>query len=397
MRDSEFFGSTRGTGLSGRPRYPYGELGVRVTALTDRSRLKSRKELCRQRQELEVRKKALIENISARKKFLASLPSQLKGLKRASVSLQMQLGVHHKKRVKQNHLAELLPPPLYVIYSQLIAYKDAFADSIEAEILGSAKEAEALMRLQASREVGLHLIPAVTTTAAGGELGGGGGEGAGGGGGGGGEGGEGGGGGGGGEDEAMEGEEAVDRHKRATKGKDTLMAANAEQVYRAHPLTVVLNIFEENAEGGKDEMKDKQKKLVGVVFEYLPRLKVVCAAVSPGEGGGDEKMLGNLFPDDTGADTPNQATKLYLDGTFTFDPSRPSRPYKWAQHLAGMDFLPIVPPSLLPDDKAGAGSAVRGVNGEVLLAGFSAYREQHRVHNVIQQLRARKRAQQALK
>ncbi|CAI7892748.1 unnamed protein product [Closterium sp. NIES-53] len=77
--------------------------------------LHQRKELVRAREMLEIRRRTLQESISSRKKFLGSLPGQLKALKKASGPLQQQMGMQHSRRVKQHRLASLLPPPLYVL------------------------------------------------------------------------------------------------------------------------------------------------------------------------------------------------------------------------------------------------------------------------------------------
>nr|GMD48157.1 tho complex subunit 5B [Ipomoea batatas]GME10993.1 tho complex subunit 5B [Ipomoea batatas] len=97
---------------------------------------------------LNFQKKTLQGIIANRKKFLLSLPSHLKSLKKASLPVQNQLGVQHTKKLKQLHSAELLPPPLYVIYSQLLAQKEAFEENIEMEINGSVKDAQAVARLK---------------------------------------------------------------------------------------------------------------------------------------------------------------------------------------------------------------------------------------------------------
>ena len=62
------------------------------------------------------------------------------------------MGVLHTKKLKQHHSAELLPPPLYVIYSQFMAQKDAFGDDIDLEIIGSMKDAQAFARQQANKD-----------------------------------------------------------------------------------------------------------------------------------------------------------------------------------------------------------------------------------------------------
>ena len=113
-----------------------------------------RKELCKLREKLEQRKKSLQETVASRKKFLSSLPSILKSLKKASLPVQNQLGVQHTKKLKQHHSAELLPPPLYVLYSQFAAQKEAFGEQIEIEIVGSVKEAQAFAHQQANANSG---------------------------------------------------------------------------------------------------------------------------------------------------------------------------------------------------------------------------------------------------
>lgn len=107
---------------------------------------------------MEQRKKSLLETIANRKKFLSSLPSHLKSLKKASLPVQNQLGVLHTKKLKQLNSAELLPPPLYVIYSQFLAQKEAFGEHVDLEVIGSLKDAQAFARQQASKDNGKWLV-----------------------------------------------------------------------------------------------------------------------------------------------------------------------------------------------------------------------------------------------
>lgn len=126
----------------------------KVLGLLIYSYLYQRKELCKLHGKLEQQKKGLLDIIADRKKFLSSLPSHLKSLKKASLPVQSQLGIHHTKRLKQHHLAELLPPPLYVVYSQFIAQKEAFGENIDLEIVGSVKDAQTFARQQANKDTG---------------------------------------------------------------------------------------------------------------------------------------------------------------------------------------------------------------------------------------------------
>ncbi len=116
--------------------------------------LSQRKELCKRHEKLEQQKKGLLDKIADRKKFLSSLPSHLKSIKKASLPAQNQLGVLHTKKLKQNHSAELLPPPLYVIYSQFLAQKEAFGENIDLDIVGSVKDAQNFARQQANKDTG---------------------------------------------------------------------------------------------------------------------------------------------------------------------------------------------------------------------------------------------------
>lgn len=114
-----------------------------------------RKELCKLREKLEQQKRSLLETIANRKKFLSSLPSHLKSLKKASLPVQQQLGVLHTKKIKQHNAAELLPPPLYIVYSQLLAQKEAFGERIELEVTGSTKDAQTFAQQQANKDNGI--------------------------------------------------------------------------------------------------------------------------------------------------------------------------------------------------------------------------------------------------
>ncbi|CAN4122668.1 unnamed protein product [Withania somnifera] len=246
---------------------------------------------------------ALQETIANRKKFLSSLPSHLKSLKKASLPVQHQLGVLHIKKLKQLQYAELLPPPLYVIYSQLMAQKEAFGENVDLEIVGSVKDAQAVARQQANKDTGVSASLESSKV----------------------------------DDDIDEEDDGQMRRKRPKKipSKESLEQAG---IYQTHPLEVTLHIHDE-------EKSDLQsKKLVTLKFEYLIKLNSVCVGVEGSQENADNDILCNLFPDDTGLELPHQSAKL-IDHSIVFDERRTSRPYKWAQHLAGIDFLPEVSPS----------------------------------------------------
>lgn len=87
-----------------------------------------------------------------------------------------------------------------------------------------------------------------------------------------------------------------------------------------------------------------------------------------------------------------QSARLVVGDAFSFDKRRASRPYRWAQHLAGMDFLPAMPPLLTAHEILGSETS----NTEAFTSGLALYRQQNRVQTVLQRIRARKKAQMAL-
>lgn len=311
-----------------------------------------RKELCKLNEKLEIHKKGLQEIIANRKKFLSSLPSHLKSLKKASFPVQNQFGLMHTKKLKQHHSAELLPPPLYVVYSQFSAQKEAFEEQIDLEIVGSVKDAQAFAHQQANRDTG------VSTNGETSRL----------------------------DDDAPDEEDDGQRRRKRPKRAPTKQNLDQSGVYQVHPLKVILHVYD-------DEASDpKSAKLITLKFEYLLKLNVVCVGIEGSHEGAESNILCNLFPDDTGIELPHQPAKLIVDETPAFDEKRTSRPYKWAQHLAGIDFLPEVAPLLAIHETPTSDIA----KSDAVMSGLSLYRQQNRVQTVVRRIRSRKKAQMAL-
>ncbi|KAL5558841.1 hypothetical protein UlMin_035052 [Ulmus minor] len=314
--------------------------------------LLQRKELCKLRDKLEQHKKGLVETIANRKKFLSSLPSHLKSLKKASLPVQNQLGVLHTKKLKQHHSAELLPPPLYVVYSQLLAQKEAFGEEIDMEILGSVKDAQAFAHRQANLDNG------AATSIESSRI----------------------------EDDAPDEEDDGQRRRKRPRRVPTKDNLEQAGLYQVHPLKVMLHVYD-------DEVSDpKSAKLVTLKFEYLLKLNIVCVGIEGFNEGPENNILCNLFPDDTGLELPHQSAKLSVGDSLVFDEKRTSRPYKWAQHLAGIDFLPELSP-LLPEHGTSSNDIAKS---DAVVSGLSLYREQNRVQTIVQRIRSRRRAQLAL-
>ena len=100
-----------------------------------------------------------------------------------------------------------------------------------------------------------------------------------------------------------------------------------------------------------------------VRFSYLPVLGIVT--VCP-QAGFPPCLLVNLFPNDTGRDTPNpsnhhsRAARASASGIFKFPSDVPCRPYLWAQWLAGLHF----PHAAEVGGGDGAAAEFRALGGE---------------------------------
>lgn len=308
--------------------------------------LVQRKELCKLHEKLGQQRGSLLETIANQKKFLSSLPSHLKSLKKASLPVQQQLGMQHTKKLKQHHAAELLPTPLYIAYTQLLGQKEAFGENIEVEIAGSTKDAQIFAQQQAKKENS-------TLSSGDNRM----------------------------DDDVIDDEEDAQRRRSRSKKNVVKEANNPAVAYQLHPLKIILHVYDTEDSGSK------RRKLITLRFEYLAKLNVVCVGIEDSEGL-DSNILSNLFPDDTGLDLPHQMAKIYVGEVPNFS-DKDSRPYKWAQHLGGIDFLPEVPPSVGDDSS-------RALNSADLSSGLALYRQQNRAQTILQRIRLRKVAQMAL-
>jgi THO complex subunit 5 len=151
-------------------------------------------------------------------------------------------------------------------------------------------------------------------------------------------------------------------------------------VYQVHPLKVVLHVYD-------DEITDpKSHELVMLKFEYLLKLNVVCVGIEESEDGLEKNILCNLFPDDSGLEPPHQSAKLILGNDHVFDKSRTSRPYKWAQHLAGIETLPEMSPFFTDKDIQYSDTA----------KGYASASDHRNVQTVLQRIRSQKKTKLTL-
>lgn len=102
-----------------------------------------RKELHAKLEALRAEQAAAEEEGRRQEGFLKGLVDQLKGISAAADSVKAQLRAPRGAMAFLSNHAELLPLPMYVLYSQLAACVDAHSLAAEVRISGSLDEAEA--------------------------------------------------------------------------------------------------------------------------------------------------------------------------------------------------------------------------------------------------------------
>lgn len=142
------------------------------------------------------------------------------------------------------------------------------------------------------------------------------------------------------------------RHHRSAKiSKEEKAEAKKKEVLRKHPLNVQVTVKVQDGTG------------LTLIFSYLLHLKIVVvkftvslmkpvAGVSAADVLNGHCILNELYPGDTGTDSPHPGTAYLLSaagiiGEFQQYIPEIGRPYIWAQRMCGFDFMA----ALLNDNK----------------------------------------------
>ncbi|GIL44794.1 hypothetical protein Vafri_2281 [Volvox africanus] len=328
--------------------------------------LNQRKAMVSKLNDLRKARAATRQEVDKRKRTLDDLQQQLQGLEDTAKPLQTILAPHLSLRGFARS-ADLLPLPLYIVYSQLAAVREALGMPIRVAILGSSVEAESFAKSQTLDSVETVAdgtqqasTSGLTATAVPGPV-----------------------------------LEPVAKQPRLSPappyvtglpataaGAPSITApASSDDLYKVHPLSVLLEVQREN--------NGRLQTIISVKFQFLVNLKLVTAH---SEVRDDNVLLGALFPGDDGSATAYESLAQLQGGTFKYDTSRSAKPYRWCQHLAGLDFAPPLPlATQLQGGQAGTEAST------TVLEGLDLYRRQQRVIHVIERLRAVKTGDEALK
>ncbi|KAI0221809.1 THO complex subunit 5-like protein [Lamellibrachia satsuma] len=261
--------------------------------------LEQRKSLSEKLKNAKDERDQIQKEIQSKKDYLDSLQPKLNSILQATKPVQEYLRMPFDAIREQHRIATYLPRPLYVLYMQATAYKDACDKHLAVTIEGDVDAAKTM------EEASLDL-----------------------------------------DDDSDSDQEDQDKtaqkHRRKTK-KD-LMSEKRQRLLKKHPLSVLLKV------GCKDG------NTLSLTFIYLVALEVVTVSVTldldtpvtPISGGdllSPDSLLTCLYPGQTGTDTPNQSNNFALQrlgmGEFSSYLKEVGRPYLWVQWLCGLNFLDV--------------------------------------------------------
>ena len=263
--------------------------------------LEQRKMLAQNLEESESSKDHLDKEIKTQQEYLENLQPKLSSILQSTKPVQEYLAMPFDLIREQHETAGHLPHPLYVLYMQTAAYKQACDKKLDVKIEG---DIEAAQSMKSTPELFAEV-----------------------------------------EDSDSDQEEQEKKSsKRGRKTVDSGKIERKKKVLKKYPLSVVLKIM------------TKDGTCLQLTFFYLISLEIVTVAIQlkPGSdtpssciSGGDllspDLLLNEIYPGDCGSTSPNAANQYELRrlglGDFSQYIKEIGRPYLWAQWLSGLQFL----------------------------------------------------------
>ena len=276
--------------------------------------LQQRKQLSEKLKEKQKAQDEIKAEIQIKEDFLDSLQPKLNTILESTKPVQEYLGMPFDEIREQHRSAAYLPRPLYVLFMQASAFRDACDKNVHVAIDGDLDDAK---NYEQRERADKNKIEEDSES----------------------------------DQEDQEKEQDKKHHRRGSRAAESSSSSkqvsNKEKVLKKHPLTVDLTI----------NLKDSGASLQ-MSFHYRIMLEIVTLTVKiqvpetkkskhNSVTGGDlllpESLLNCLYPDDFGNDTPNQSNKYALQrysmGEFSDYVNEVGRPYHWVQWLCGLQFL----------------------------------------------------------
>lgn len=264
--------------------------------------LVQRKQLAKRLKGLESMRSSYEREIERKRECLEGIQPTLQAVLEAAQPLQADLGLPLQAHQAEHASAHFLARPLYVLYVQAAAYREAYGgDCFEVGMEGSVEEAKALLETPEEKQ----------EEDSGGES-------------------------------DQEESSAGKRHRRSERGNSGAWSSLVAKCIQKHPLTVVLTL------------QHKGYKLQ-ITFTYIVPLHIVTVVASVTEPHGissgvsacpvmsPSTILDNLFGSDNGLCSPNPANHFQLKKNgledFVSVVEETGKAYRWAQRLSGLEFL----------------------------------------------------------
>ncbi|XP_050092714.1 THO complex subunit 5 homolog isoform X1 [Anopheles aquasalis] len=287
--------------------------------------LQQRKELDSHLKELQTLKETIENDIVAKSTRLHSLGPRLRELIVATRPLQEALQMPFEKGWEIQKTVRLLAPPLYLLYTNMIAYSETCDNLLSTMIHGDeeeAKQMESLLQFEFSSH---HRIDSCNNRDRADSD----------------------------NDENDQDPERGVKKRHRGQPKTNLAEQRRENLLTVHPLCVTVTV---RAKAGIFSVSEKLPGLA-ITFYYLPNIDIVTINCSltdltiAGTATGDilsmDTILSELFSNDTGLESPNPKTNYQLneiiedaDLFITLLKERGlGKPYRWAQELCGLEFI----------------------------------------------------------
>uniref|UniRef100_A0A224Z0V2 THO complex subunit 5 n=1 Tax=Rhipicephalus zambeziensis TaxID=60191 RepID=A0A224Z0V2_9ACAR len=260
--------------------------------------LVQRKELSQKLRGLESLREQYEREIERKRECLSGIQPTLQAVLEAAQPLQADLGLPLQAHQGEHANAQYLSRPLYVLYVQAAAYQHAYGDCFEVGMEGSVEESKALLETTQEKQ----------------------------------------------EEDSGESDQeesnAGKRHRRLTRSGTGL--SSVAKCLQKHPLTVVITLQHKGYS-------------LQITFTYIIALHIVTVTAKVTEPHGvssgvsaspvmsPSTILDNLFGDDNGLCSPNPGNHFQLKKNGLEDFSKVvaevGKAYRWAQRLAGLEFL----------------------------------------------------------
>ncbi|XP_033747384.1 THO complex subunit 5 homolog isoform X2 [Pecten maximus] len=261
--------------------------------------LEQRKRLDLKLKEAKDNKEKLEQEIKTKQEYLENLQPKLNTILQSTKPVQEYLGMPFDQIREQHQTACHLPHPLYVLYMQSSAYKQACDKHLEVRIEGD---------LQAAKSI----KSSVTEI----------------------------------DEDSDSDQEEQDKpaSKRRRKTSDSRVSDRKNRALQRHPLAVVMEIS--CRDGGCLHLTfhyQMSLEIITVDTKFQPSPDNVTSSISGGDLLSAESVLNDIYPGDHGNTTPNPANQYELRRLglrdFTHYIPELGRPFLWAQWLGGLQFL----------------------------------------------------------